>query len=67
VQIAKLHFKKSVEVKGEKVGILEMRRHLGEYFKGLANFKETRLKLLTSTNVDEINDILDFIADKWHE
>ena len=39
VEIAKRHLAKSVEVKGERVGVLEMRRHLSNYFKGLPDFK----------------------------
>ena len=39
VAIAKEHLAKSLEIKGEKVGILEMRRHLSNYFKGLPDFK----------------------------
>ena len=38
VAIAKEHLAKSIEVKGERVGVLEMRRHLSNYFKGLPNF-----------------------------
>jgi hypothetical protein len=33
--------------KGERLGIVEMRRHYTNYFKGIANFKEYRLKLVT--------------------
>jgi nifR3 family TIM-barrel protein len=61
VEIARHHFRKSLEVKGEKVGILEMRRHFALYFKSLPNFRETRLKLLTSTDPVEIEKILDLI------
>ncbi|MFA5712879.1 MAG: tRNA dihydrouridine synthase DusB, partial [Bacteroidales bacterium] len=39
VELAKKHLLKSVEVKGERVGVLEMRRHLSAYFKGYPNFK----------------------------
>ncbi|MDR1054460.1 MAG: tRNA dihydrouridine synthase DusB [Prevotellaceae bacterium] len=67
VRIARLHFSKSIEVKGEKVGILEMRRHFSSYFKGLPNFKETRLKLVTSTDISEIYGLLDYIAEQWGE
>ncbi len=59
--IARAHFLKSIERKGEKTGIFQMRRHFVSYFKGLANFRETRLKLLTSTDPDEILSILDKI------
>lgn len=65
VEIAKRHLLKSVEVKGSKVGILEMRRHLSNYFKGLPDFKQTRLKLVTLNDVEEITSTLDFIARNW--
>jgi nifR3 family TIM-barrel protein len=65
VELAKRHLAKSIEIKGDKVGILEMRRHLSCYFKGLDHFKETRLKLVTSNDPAEIVSILDFIKEKW--
>ena len=65
VEIAKRHLAKSVEVKGERVGVLEMRRHLSNYFKGLPDFKPTRLQLVTLTDVNEINATLDYIAQEW--
>ena len=60
-----MHFGKSLEFKGEKVGVLEMRRHLSCYFKGLPDFKATRLKLVTLTDPSEIQATLDEVADKW--
>jgi len=42
-----------------------MRRHFSNYFKGLPDFKEIRLKLVTSLDVGEINDILDLIDEKY--
>lgn len=65
VDLAKRHLAKSLEVKGERVGILEMRRHLNCYFKGLENFKETRLKLVTLTDANELFALLDFIKENW--
>lgn len=65
VELAKRHLAKSLEIKGEKVGILEMRRHLSCYFKGLDNFKETRLKLVTSTDPQELFSLLDHINEVW--
>lgn len=65
VEIAKRHLAKSVEVKGERVGVLEMRRHLSNYFKGLPNFKPTRLKLVTLDDVVELDATLDSIAREW--
>lgn len=65
VDIAKEQFSKSLEWKKEPVGIYEMRRHFSNYFKGLPHFKETRLKLLTTIDIDEIYEILESIREKW--
>ena len=65
VALAKDHLAKSIEIKGERRGVFEMRRHLACYFKGLENFKETRLKLVTLTDIDELNKTLDFIGENW--
>jgi tRNA-dihydrouridine synthase B len=65
VDLSILHFKKSLDIKGDVVGVLEMRRHFSNYFKGLENFKETRLKLVTQKDPARIIDILEFIKEKW--
>lgn len=65
VALAKRHLAKSLELKGEKGGILEMRRHLSCYFKGLPDFKETRLRLVTLTDPDQLYSTLDYITEKW--
>lgn len=65
VEIAKHHLLKSVEVKGDKVGVMEMRRHFSNYFKGLPDFKSTRLQLVTLNDVPELLSTLDYIAEKW--
>lgn len=67
VDLAKRHLTKSLEFKGEKVGILEMRRHLSCYFKGLPDFKETRLRLVTESDPAKVLDILDYIDKRWGE
>lgn len=65
VDLAKDHLKKSFEIKGSPVGIFEMRRHLSNYFKGLPNFKETRMKLVTLMEVEELNETLEQIAIRY--
>lgn len=65
VELAKLHFSKSIEFKGEPRGVYEMRRHFSNYFKGLPNFKEIRIKLLTTINPKEVFSILDSINEKY--
>ena len=65
VAIAKEHLAKSIEVKGERVGVLEMRRHLSNYFKGLPNFKDTRMRLVTENDQAELMVVIDSIAERW--
>ncbi|MFO7671919.1 MAG: tRNA dihydrouridine synthase DusB [Bacteroidales bacterium] len=67
VDMAKLQFEKSLEFKSEPVGIFEMRRHFSNYFKGLPHFKEIRLKLLTTLDVQEIFSLLEFIRERYGE
>ena len=62
VELAKLHLSKSIQYKGIPVGIFEMRRHLSNYFKGLPDFKQTRMKLVTSLDVNELIETLDWTA-----
>ncbi|MGM9735420.1 MAG: tRNA dihydrouridine synthase DusB [Candidatus Cryptobacteroides sp.] len=65
VALAKRHLDKSIEIKGDVVGVLEMRRHLSCYFKGLPDFKETRLKLVTLKDPEEIHRTLDHVGERW--
>ncbi len=65
VAIAKEHLDRSLAVKGDYVGILEMRRHLTNYFKGLPDFKQTRMKLVTSLDRNELFATLDYVAERW--
>ena len=65
VDLAKRHLAKSLEIKGDRVGVLEMRRHLACYFKGLPDFRETRLKLVTLNDPQEIYNTLDHVAERW--
>lgn len=67
VRIAKHHLSLSVAEKGNTRGIFEMRRHLASYFKGLPNFKETRMKLVTLTDEQELYRLLDEIGERWGE
>lgn len=64
-ELAKTHLLKSIEIKGQNRGILEMRRHLTNYFKNLTHFKETRMKLVTSLDVEELLRIIDGIPERW--
>lgn len=65
VAIAKEHLAKSIEVKGERVGVLEMRRHLSNYFKGLPNFKDARMRLVTENDPAVLMEVIDSISERW--
>ena len=65
VDLALLHLDKSLEYKDGNRAIYEMRRHFSNYFKGLPHFRETRLKLLTTLDLNEIRAILEDIRAKW--
>jgi nifR3 family TIM-barrel protein len=62
IETAKIHLTKSLEWKGPRAGIVEMRRHYGPYFKGLENFKPFRQRLVTTENHEEIYQIFEEIA-----
>jgi tRNA-dihydrouridine synthase B len=62
VQAARDHLEMSVKWKGTTLGVNEMKRHYTNYFKGIAHFKDYRTKLVTSSDLDEILDILSYIA-----
>ncbi len=57
------HLEMSVKWKGEILGIAEMKRHYTNYFKGISHFKEYRMKLVTSFDLQEIKDTLHFIRE----
>ncbi|MGV3587784.1 MAG: tRNA dihydrouridine synthase DusB [Adhaeribacter sp.] len=62
MEVCKMHFTKSLEWKGERLGIFEMRRHYTNYFRGLANFKPYRMRLVQTESPEEVYNILDEVA-----
>ncbi len=67
IAICKTHLSKSLEWKGERTGIFEMRRHYANYFKGIANFKPYRMRLVTLERVEDIYSTLDEIEAQINE
>ncbi|TAE50835.1 MAG: tRNA dihydrouridine synthase DusB [Bacteroidetes bacterium] len=61
VDVARRHLLMSVAWKAEASAIREMRRHYSAYFKNIPNFKDLRMKLVTSESLNEILDTLDYI------
>lgn len=65
VQVCLKHLTFSVQWKGDRIGIFEMRRHYAPYFKGLENFKEYRMKLVEATSLEQVVGILEEIREKY--
>ncbi|MGI6319392.1 MAG: tRNA dihydrouridine synthase DusB [Bacteroidales bacterium] len=61
VEMCKYHLNKSIELKGERRAILEMRRHYSPYFRGLYNFKPYKIALMEAIEKDEVFKIFDDI------
>jgi nifR3 family TIM-barrel protein len=67
ISVIKKHLHYSIQWKGSIAGINEMRRHYSNYLKGLPNIKEFRLKLVTISEVNEIEYTLNEIAEYYKD
>ena len=65
VGVCKRHLRLSAEFKGERATVFEMRKHYGNYFKGLRNFKPFRLALVSTQTVADTERVLDSIVDAY--
>lgn len=65
VDAARQHLKHSLEWKGEKLGVLEMRRHYTNYFRGFPNIKPFRTQLVTNHDPNTLFEILDQIEETY--
>ena len=65
VEMVREQVNKTVEWLGERRGILHSRRHLAVTFKGLENFRPLKIKMLRTDDIQELNAILDEIAQRW--
>lgn len=62
IRISTIHLTRSVEWKGERQAMLEMRKHWGHYFKAYPNFKAFRIRMMETEKFDEMLEILKEIA-----
>jgi tRNA-dihydrouridine synthase len=62
VAMCRMHFEKSLEWKGPKAGIFEMRRHYAHYFRGLEGAKQWRTRLVDAENGEQVYAILEEVA-----
>jgi tRNA-dihydrouridine synthase B len=63
INVTKKHLDFSVRWKGEKQGILEMRRHYTNYFRGMPNFKPFRTRMVTAEHYAEVSAILEEVGE----
>jgi tRNA-dihydrouridine synthase B len=67
VEMSRRLLQKAVEWKGERLGVVETRRHYSNYFKGIPNFKEYRMKLVTQDGYAELLETFDEIINNFSE
>ena len=65
LDVTRKHLDFSVEWKGEKQGIFEMRRHYTNYFRGINHFKPFRTRLVEANSHDEVHNILDEVGQEF--
>ncbi|MBT5439601.1 MAG: tRNA dihydrouridine synthase DusB [Flavobacteriales bacterium] len=58
VEAVQEHLASSIKWKGTKLGVAEMKRHYSNYFKGISNFKDIKMQLVISNDIEELNEIL---------
>ncbi|MGB4960528.1 MAG: tRNA dihydrouridine synthase DusB [Saprospiraceae bacterium] len=67
VEVARKHLMKGVEWKGERVGVVEMRRHYTNYFRDLPGIKEYRSRLVSEMDSQILHEILDEIKYNYQD
>lgn len=65
IEAVRKHLRWSVDWKGERRGILEMRRHYANYFKGVPGFKPYRMQLIEGESLDAVSGVLTQLSRDW--
>jgi nifR3 family TIM-barrel protein len=65
VRVTRKHLEFSIQWKGDRTGVFEMRRHYTNYFKGISDFKPFRMRLVESSDKEELFSILDEISETY--
>lgn len=65
VDVCRRHLQSAIDFKGERTAIFEMRKHYGNYFKGLYNFKPFRLALVATPTAEATFEVLDQIREHY--
>ena len=67
IAVCRQHLDFSIRWKGDFTGIVEMRRHYANYFKGFDHFKEFRMKLVTTNSYEEILQTLEEVRERFED
>jgi tRNA-dihydrouridine synthase B len=65
VEVARRHLEMAIDWKGEKLGVFETRRHYTNYFKGIPDFKEHRMKMVTSDDSQGVFNAFNEVLEKF--
>ena len=65
INMAEEHLKMAIKWKGEKLGVLETRRHYSNYFKGVPDFKKYKTTMVTSDFSEEVFSLFSELKEKF--
>jgi nifR3 family TIM-barrel protein len=65
VEVARRHLQMAIDWKGEQLGVFETRRHYTNYFKGIPDFKEYRMKMVTSDQSEGVFEAFEEVLEKF--
>jgi len=66
IDILKEHYRHNVDYKGEHRGVMEMRKHISGYLKGLPHISKFRQKMVITKSLNEIHEMLDMLKENRH-
>jgi len=66
IKVSMIHLQRSVEWKGERRGVIELRKHWSDYFKGYPNFKPFRQRLMEIETSGEVKTLLENIKEYYY-
>ena len=67
VEAVRNHLTWAMQWKGERLGIVETRPHYTNYFKGISNFKEYRLRMVTAESKEAVFEVFDEVLEKYSD
>ncbi|MDD3336734.1 MAG: tRNA dihydrouridine synthase DusB [Eubacteriales bacterium] len=67
IAVARLHMEWMTEYKGERLGVLEMRKHIGHYISGIRGAGALRREMNAAKTKQEMDDLLERLLDDKEE